>query len=236
MLDFSCPYARNSATAALTTMAIVFVLAGVRVRYRDWSGFARPRSTSVWWSILVMLIGIPATLYLYFDEAAHFHDDSRSMLRFYDDAHSRGQCLGLSDDPDEYVVVTGYGRLQGGFVQCEHKPQDGHAPRSYWFSLPNEISKGSRLTGVRGAFFIDEAGKVNHSGVKVAFSVLYGGQQLCQAIAQWKKPGRCRNTVDTITAQEDRTIELREQILVGRPSRSLFAGALNPVLEIARRC
>jgi hypothetical protein len=236
MFDFHCANARNSVMAGVATLLIVAILSGARVKFKDWTGSVRARNVSVWWAILALLIGVPTTFYLYFDQAARYYKNSQSMLRFYDDAHSRGQCLGLSDDPDEYVAVAGYGRLQGGFIQCKHELQDARTPRSYWFSLPPEINRGSRLMGVRGAFFIDEAGKVDHSGVKVVWSVLYGGQQLCQAAAQWKRPGRCRNTVDMITVQEDRTIEIREQILVGRPRQPLFAGALNPVLEIASRC
>lgn len=186
----------------------------------------------VWGAVLILIVGLPVSGVIYLREASEYQVSNQSLLPLYGQDQSSDGCghLGLHGN----VTITGIGHQRQGFLQCRHTVNDFDQPRIYRFRLPPEVGRGSKLTGASGLFFIDEEDAF-HPNAEVSWSVVYGRQQLCQARARWKKPGRCQTTAE-VTVQEDNILEVIEQIENRRPQQTLFAGMWNPGLVVAKRC
>lgn len=242
MVDIEC--IRNSSwttiavvltTALVAIFLFAIIQASVQVKYRNVevssrsSRSGRLRRRNVQLLLLVLLLGGTMTAFSY---SRASEKSIQSLLSLYDQGRSSRECGHLG--PMGNVVIKGIGLRVEGFIQCRHKGASRLTPLHYRFRLPSAI-QGSRISGVDGVFFIDEAGKAHHPGTEVVWSVLYGDDLLCEVKVEWGETGRCQMQGE-VPMQQGQRIEIRERVVNPRPGQLLFAGIYKPALALVKPC
>ncbi len=232
--------------AASIAGAIITVLlsvgSGVRVEYKDFrlsrQGRLSPqvRRTSRRGAFIAIIITVVFAVLFFYDKSHNYEPVTQSLLPLYDPGRSNDACGHLS--PRANVAFQGRGPFVEGFLQCRHQDQASLIPTRYEFELPSDLKEGSRITGLDGTFFIDEAGnaKQTQAQAQVIWAVLYDDTLLCPQIhVRFGQTGHCQ-VHQKVVVHKNRTIEISERVLRKSPEHTLFAGIYLPVLLLERPC
>jgi hypothetical protein len=103
------------------------------------------------------------------------------------------------------------------------------------FDPPSNIPGGSKITGFRGDFFIDKAGRSHQQQARVTWDVIYGRNQLCTVTVGWDEIGHC-TMQQSIEIKEGSTLEIAERVLAKNLNEPLYAGVFRPTLELQKPC
>jgi hypothetical protein len=248
MLSQDCvtahPMVWAAGLAGLLFVFLLLLMLGVRAEYgetkfRTTSPRISRRTYDRLFPPTLILTVVSALLFIgaYAWYQSHPEGYLNPLVPAYDQQRSDPEC---GHYPKANVLIPGQQHLQfEGFLQCRHEGsvsiQSIRRPLRYMFDLPSDIPDGSKLTGLRGDFFIDKAGGARHQQARVTWDVIYGRNQLCTVAVGWDEIGHC-TIPQSVAIEEGATLEITEHVLAKNPNEPLYAGLFHPALQLEKPC
>jgi hypothetical protein len=139
-------------------------------------------------TVILVVLSFLTSIIAYSWYQVHPETSLHSLLAAFDQQRSDPEC-GHGAGANVQIPEQ-QGLVFEGFLQCRHEGavsvRTVRRPLRYMFDLPPSLPSGSRISGLQGDFFIDQAGGARQQQARVTWDVIYQRDRLCTITAVGK--------------------------------------------------